>query len=138
VRVRRESNVAVALATNDEAKCLELRDVDVFGDSLQCQLRVRSEPFSVVVRAEFDNLRTAVEELRRMHANLAGDVRLGAAYQDTFVVFSMNNRGQLKVSGVIITDDELRQRLDFSFVTDQTALPSFIGGLGAALGQAAG
>ena len=133
-----EPKSVVALATNDDAKCLQLYDIRAFEDSLQCRLHVRSGPFSADAVAEFDNVGATVGVLRRIHADLAGELRLGAAYQDTFVAFSVNRRGQLHVAGAIITHSELTQRLEFAFVTDQTALPPFIDGLERVLREDAG
>jgi hypothetical protein len=107
-----------------------MRGIEVFSDGSGgcCELELKSFPFQALVTFFFDDpsLSEFSDRLRALEFSLLGSARLGNLYEEPYLEFVGNGRGQIKVSGRLQVSGDHIQQLDFEFSTDQTALGSFI------------
>ena len=122
-----------SLHTNSEHYGLNMKNVEFFDDGSggSCFLEVASSPFTVAVSFFFDDppISKFIEALEGIDRTLIGEAKLGQQYEEPYFVLRGDGKGHVSVSGVLTDFSIDQQRLEFSFVTDQTALRPFIVGL---------
>jgi hypothetical protein len=108
---------------------LTMRGIKLYADTEggACFLEVNSHPFSAALNFYFDgSLRQFVGSLKEIDATLSGHAKLALFHEDPFLLFEGDGRGHVTVTGLLV---EMMQKLQFSFVTDQTSLRPFIDAL---------
>lgn len=128
------STKKVILDTKSEKQTLELFNFEKFSDNsgYRCDLKIASYPFICEKHDLFidnEHFDVFLEKIRKMYDQLDGQAELMYRYEQDEIIFSMNKKGQLKITGKIFAYSEFQQSLDFIFVTDQTALIEFISNL---------
>ena len=122
-----------AILHKSEAYGLKMKDIKMFSDGSGgvCDLVVTSMPFTGSFRFFFDypSLPEFTENLEAIKRNLRGEATLGQQFEESYVRFYGNGLGHITVSGLLAEHKEQTQKLQFSFVTDQTALGPFINDL---------
>lgn len=110
-----------------------MKGIRLFSDGSggTCFLEVVSSPFSGATQFFFDwpTLEVFVSALEDLFAKLIGEAKLGQQFEEPFFSLRGNGRGTIIVSGLLTVAAEHSQRLEFEFVTDQTALPPLIADL---------
>jgi hypothetical protein len=123
----------VVLRTNAENTGLNLRCVELYRDGSGggCLLEVKSGPFAAKVQFFFDAgpWRAFLRDLDALNESLSGEAKLGLDFEEPFIAFRGDGRGHIQVSGLLIEHSAHSQRLEFSFVADQTALAPFLSDL---------
>jgi hypothetical protein len=100
-----------------------------------CLLEVESPPFSASTPFYFDEhfWKRFLAELAALDSTLSGEAKLGQHFEEPYICLSsVGGRGHILVKGVLVENSEHSQRLEFSFVTDQSVLTPFLTGLQAA------
>jgi hypothetical protein len=119
-----------SLHTNSEIYGLNMKEVKFFDDGSggTCFLEVSSPPFKAAVSFFFDAppILTFIDALEGIYRTLIGEARLGLQFEEPYFSLRGDGNGHVSVSGVFTGGSENEQRLEFSFVTDQTALRPFI------------
>ena len=126
-----------ALLTQSTSCGLSMRDIEIFEDGSggACLLEIISAPFSASIRFFFDvrPWQQFTHNLSIIDRTLSGEAKLCQDYENQYVLLRGNGRGHINVSGLLSDSTEHMQRLEFSFVTDQTSLGPFITGLRAVI-----
>lgn len=121
---------SIALQTYDEAAILRLEAITSYdnGNYYKCELVLRSGKFSAEVPFYFDatSLAEALHHLKSMQQLLPGTATIGQQYEEDHIQIAVNQYGQVVVSGTIIEYGEYKQRLEFTFRTDQTIFAPLI------------
>ena len=122
-----------SLRTQDESRQFAMNGVRLFEDGSGgvCQLYVVAAPFSASVQFFFDSMQLPrfVDNLAVIERTLSGEARLGLQFEEPHIAFRGDGRGHVIVSGLLTDTREQMQRLEFCFVTDQTALGALISAL---------
>lgn len=105
----------VSLFTQSEYCQLNLKSIRLFddGSGVCCLLEVVSSPFAASVSCVFDcsSLNEFVSALENLYIKLVGEAKLEQQYEETYLSFRGNGRGQIVVSGVLSVVAEHSQRL---------------------------
>jgi len=110
---------------------LMLRDISISHHGIEFYLSIFSRSFKgeVFYSLEKPELLALISQLRSMYDTLNGTAHLQFHREETQVTFTMDLRGQVLVSGVIVHYQHPVHRLEIGFWTDQSYLPEFIAGL---------
>ena len=89
-------------------------------------LVVRSGAFAAQLPFYFDDavLASFLRDLRAMDRAISGTATLATPNEDPYVRLTVGHAGQVAVSGLLIDEGVVWQRLEFEFGTDQTVLRS--------------
>jgi len=119
----------IVLQTNSENPSLAFRAIERFedGSGYSATLAVRSQWIAADYHFVFEvhALARFLKGLEQIDGTLAGVARLKPAYEDQFVEFRGDGKGQVAVTGELI-EQAPQQRVEFAFVTDQTCLRPLI------------
>lgn len=118
----------IVLRTNDE-NYLGFRQVQRYSDrsGFGASLVVRTHGFcaELLFAAESEPFVAFIEALEEMDRSLTGKARLEAVFEDPYIELELDHTGKVRVSGDLVAYGSPTQRLQFEFMTDQTALGPF-------------
>jgi hypothetical protein len=113
----------IALKTNAPDASLEFREVQRFGDSsgFAAFVVIRSRGFAAATTFTFETkrLKHFLSDLDKLNSTLSGIAELKPTWESGAIRLEGDGRGSIRVHGELVDD---KQRLEFSFVTDQTCL----------------
>jgi hypothetical protein len=115
-----------SLHTQSDYCGLAMRGIKLYTDIAggECLLEVNSHPFRASVQFYFDgSLSKFVENLKVLDTTLSGQSKLAQSHEEPYVLIAGDGRGHITVTGLLVA---MMQKLQFSFVTDQTSLRPFI------------
>lgn len=91
------------------------------------RISLRSGSFALNgLRFYFDSLEDFLSQARRLYDTLSGSADLRQQWERNHLSLSTTSRGHIRVAGHFELYDGETQRLEFSFMSDQTFLPAFI------------
>ena len=106
-----------------------IEDVERFSDGSGYVGRVSLRSGSFALHSHkffFDDLDDFLSQARRLYETLSGSASIRHLYERNHFSITATSRGQLCVAGHFEFFDGKSQRLEFSFIADQTFLPPFI------------
>lgn len=124
----------IELETNDLSKQLILKNIRYAGSStFECKAFVKSGWLQIDRQFFFGlfYVKEFLNTLQEMNSSLSGKTSLKAGYEDQIISLECGKMGKIVVSGEFIEHSMLSQSCEFSFITDQTVLPSLINQIGA-------
>lgn len=130
--VKSNSEMDAVLHTQDNNCELAVRNVKIHPSSSggRCKLKIISTPFSGEIDFLFDaSLDEIIKHIEVLYSTLSGEVRINAQHEESYIHFRADRGGLIIVSGLLMSNMPLFQRLEFSFTTDHSALPQFMSDL---------
>ena len=128
-----ESKIEATISNDAQDYYLKIRELS-WGGSLgdlagHCQISVCTGELAADLRFCFDTpeLGIFVSELQQLYESLAGEVKLYARYEDSYILFRAESRGHIAIEGLLRSDHN--NKLEFSLRFDQTYLRPFISNL---------
>ncbi len=100
------------------------------GSGYRGRISVRSGSFALHdFNFYFDGLDEFSSRVRQLYSNLSGTAELRQQWERSHLSISATSRGHIRVAGHFEFFDGGSHRLEFSFESDQSFLPSFIASL---------
>jgi hypothetical protein len=97
------------------------------GSGYAGRISLRSGSFALHgLRFYFDGLDEFLSQACRLYETLSGSAELKQQWERNQLSISATSRGHIRVAGHFEILDGEHQRLEFSFMSDQTFLPTFI------------
>ena len=117
----------IKLRTNTEDPKLEFLKIEKYDDQsgYGSTINVASNGFSAKVFFTFEewSMDEFIKQLEACDRTLSGEATLKPQWDNWFITFSLNGRGQVTVNGMLYTPE---QELKYEFTTDQTCLAPLI------------
>ena len=117
----------IELRTNTEDSKLEFLKIEKYDDQsgYGSTINVASNGFSAKVFFTFEewSMEEFIKQLEVCDRTLSGEATLKPQWDNWFIKFSVNGKGQVTVNGMLYTLD---QELKYEFTTDQTCLAPLI------------
>ena len=109
------------------------------GSGYSALLTIHSKPFACINHQfNFQNLKSFLKDVIKANESLKGVAEIGPTWDQEHIKFKMKSRGNVDISGRILSGSVYSQLLKFSFETDQSYFGSFAKSAGKALKELKG